>query len=81
MYPMPRIMIMKKLRLLTIGNRDAAKSIGDFIRCTNIIEEEVSESSDETPNVDFTLILGRDFDSRYVHGQTSSGDNAPGSSQ
>ncbi len=64
-----------------IGNRDAAKSIGDFIRCTNIIEEEVSESSDETPNVDFTLILGRDFDSRYVHGQTSSGDNAPGSSQ
>ncbi len=47
-----------------IGNDDVAKNLGDFIRCTNIVEEEVNPDSDA--NVDFTLILGKDFDGRYV---------------
>lgn len=52
-----------------IGNSDVAKSLGDFIHCTNIIDEEIrpeSEGSDTNENVDFTIILGKDFDGRYV---------------
>lgn len=58
-----------------IGNRDAAKSLGDFIRCTKITEARVAAEGEnvETPNFDFILILGRDFDGRYVHGQLSAG--------
>ncbi len=47
-----------------IGNEEVAKNLGDFIRCTNIVDEEVNPDSDA--NVDFTLILGKDFDGRYV---------------
>lgn len=47
-----------------IGNRDAALTVGDFIRCTNIEEESIGKSGDA--DVDFTIILGRDFDGRYV---------------
>ncbi|MBQ9626552.1 MAG: LCP family protein [Treponema sp.] len=56
-----------------IGNRDAAKSLGDFIRCSKITEARVAAEGEnvETPNFDFILILGRDFDGRYVHGQSS----------
>ena len=56
-----------------IGNRDAAKSLGDFIRCSKITEARVAAEGEnvETPNFDFILILGRDFDGRYVHGQVS----------
>ncbi|MBO7123168.1 MAG: LCP family protein [Treponema sp.] len=56
-----------------IGNKDAAKSLGDFIRCTKITEAKVAAEGEnvETPNFDFILILGRDFDGRYVHGQVS----------
>ncbi len=60
-----------------IGNRDAARGVGDFIRCYTIIEEEILENEEDTSNVDFTLILGRDFDGRYVHGQSPEADNAP----
>jgi anionic cell wall polymer biosynthesis LytR-Cps2A-Psr (LCP) family protein len=58
-----------------IGNRDAAKSLGDFIRCSKITEARVAAEGEnvETPNFDFILILGRDFDGRYVHGQLSAG--------
>jgi calcineurin-like phosphoesterase len=51
-----------------IGNAEIAKSLGDFIRCSNIIEENVSQESEFTSasNVDFTVILGKDFDGRYV---------------
>ncbi|MBQ0052344.1 MAG: LCP family protein [Treponema sp.] len=52
-----------------IGNAEIAKSLGDFIRCTNIVEEKVSSETDfseSSSNVDFTIILGRDFDGRYV---------------
>ncbi|QTQ11490.1 LCP family protein [Treponema parvum] len=53
-----------------IGNAEAAKSLGNFIRCNNIREEDIQLSgdvSDENRNVDFTIILGGDFDGRYVH--------------
>ncbi len=52
-----------------IGNAEIAKSLGDFIHCTNIVEESVSddaESATAASNVDFTIILGKDFDGRYV---------------
>lgn len=52
-----------------IGNAEVAKNIGDFIHCKDIIDEEiVSEKDAENAsfNVDFTIILGRDFDGRYV---------------
>lgn len=51
-----------------IGNREMAKMVGDFIHCDNITEEEISEASlaDSVADVDFTVILGRDFDGRYV---------------
>ena len=57
-----------------IGNADIAKNLGDFIHCTNIVDEEIkAESEDDyqnsyetSTNVDFTIILGKDFDGRYV---------------
>lgn len=52
-----------------IGNKEVASLVGDFIRCTNIVEEEVSleaEADINAADVDFTIILGRDFDGRYV---------------
>ena len=51
-----------------IGNAEIAKSLGDFIRCSNIVEETVADDADSTSasNVDFTIILGKDFDGRYV---------------
>ena len=51
-----------------IGNAEIAKSLGDFIRCENIVDESVSADADSTSasNVDFTIILGKDFDGRYV---------------
>ncbi len=52
-----------------IGNKEIASMVGDFIRCTNIQEEEVDLSrseSDTAADVDFTIILGKDFDGRYV---------------
>lgn len=56
-----------------IGNMDAAKSLGDFIRCSKITTAKVAAEGEnvETPNFDFILILGRDFDGRYVHGQSA----------
>ncbi len=52
-----------------IGNMEVAKIVGEFIRCTNIREatpEEEAESSSLDAGVDFTIILGKDFDGRYV---------------
>lgn len=52
-----------------IGNMDVAKIVGEFIRCSNIREatpEEEAESSSLDAGVDFTIILGKDFDGRYV---------------
>lgn len=52
-----------------IGNAEVAKSLGDFIRCENITDEAVAEDdiySNDNSNVDFTIVLGKDFDGRYV---------------
>lgn len=52
-----------------IGNIDVARNLGDFIHCENIVEEEVkpeTEGLSSESQVDFTIILGRDFDGRYV---------------
>lgn len=52
-----------------IGYPEMAEEIGSFIRCTNVITEEIDlESSDlaEASLVDYTIVLGTDFDGRYV---------------
>ncbi|MBQ6779906.1 MAG: LCP family protein [Treponema sp.] len=52
-----------------IGNAEVAKNLGDFIHCENILEESVQSEAaglDASSNVDFTIILGKDFDGRYV---------------
>ena len=52
-----------------INNPQVASSLGDFIMCDNIIVDEVqSEDAGLDANllVDFTIILGKDFDGRYV---------------
>ena len=54
-----------------IGNETAVKSLGDFINCKYIVEEEVKPLDAAVDNVakaDFTIILGRDFDGYLVHG-------------
>ena len=46
-----------------------AKMVGDFIRCSNIQEEKIDDSlvvDEDVAKVDFTIILGKDFDGRYV---------------
>mgnify|MGYP002511356044 CR=1 FL=1 len=52
-----------------IGNSEMAKMVGDFIRCKNIQEAVVDFDSvinEDIAKVDFTIILGKDFDGRYV---------------
>ena len=42
-------------------------NIGDFIHCTKVEEEEINKDDTETEaNVDFTLVLGKNFDGRWV---------------
>lgn len=45
------------------GNPEAAKKVAELIRCDQI-HSQIDENRDET--VDVTVILGRDFDGRYV---------------
>ena len=47
-----------------IGNKEVAALVGEFIHCTNIVDEDEMYSSGA--NVDFTIILGKDFNGRYV---------------
>lgn len=52
-----------------IGNDEIAKNLGDIISCSNIITEDVlpeSAGMEAESRVDFTIILGKDFDGRYV---------------
>ncbi len=53
-----------------IGDQVTAKNIGDIIRCTRFKSTEIKadqpENYDAETLVDFTIILGRDFDGRYV---------------
>ena len=54
-----------------IGNTEAAETLGNFITCKNIEVEKIQsdvEDRDNVAQVDFTLILGKDFDGRYVRG-------------
>lgn len=52
-----------------IGNEAAAKNVGKLIRCTNIkqlSEEEEAEINKSAVSVDFTVILGADFNGEVV---------------
>ena len=50
-----------------IGQPEVAINIGDFIHCTKVEEEEINKDDTETEaNVDFTLVLGKNFDGRWV---------------
>ena len=51
-----------------IGNEVEAMSLASFINCTNIVTEEIKDDDELEADslVDFTIILGRDFDGRYV---------------
>ncbi len=51
-----------------IGNEAAARTLGDFISCYNMIDEEIDLGDDANEDVDFTLVLGDDWDGRYVRG-------------
>ena len=51
-----------------IGNEVAARTLGDFISCYNMIDEEIDLGDDNAEDVDFTLVLGGDWDGRYVRG-------------
>ena len=44
-----------------------ARQVGELIRCTNIKQpEEMEAGSSGDSMVDFTVILGRDFNGAYV---------------
>ena len=50
-----------------IGNEAVARQVGELIRCTNIKQaEEMEDGSSGDSMVDFTVILGRDFNGAYV---------------
>ncbi|WP_191017546.1 LCP family protein [Treponema zioleckii] len=52
-----------------IGDAEAAKNLGDFINCKNIVDENDEQAFDYVSNdstVDFTVILGKDFTGRIV---------------
>jgi hypothetical protein len=50
------------------GNDSVASMISDFIHCKNVVQKkDISmDELDSDENVDFTIILGKDFDGRYV---------------
>jgi anionic cell wall polymer biosynthesis LytR-Cps2A-Psr (LCP) family protein len=50
------------------GQANAAKALGDIIRCGNIETEKLKNENaqDYEYQSDFTLIIGKDFDGRYV---------------
>ena len=53
-----------------LGNSEVAKMVGEFIHCDNIKTASEMINPEETfnseANVDFTVILGSDFNGRYV---------------
>lgn len=50
-----------------IGNETAAKNVGDLIRCKNIRSATEEEKSATKAQVDFTIILGTDFNGEVVY--------------
>ncbi|MBO6176700.1 MAG: LCP family protein [Treponema sp.] len=51
-----------------IGNFKSAETIGSFIRCRNIVEDEIDSSAGlgTSATADFTIILGDDFNGTYA---------------
>ena len=50
-----------------IGNEAVARQVGELIRCTNIKQaDEMEDEGSSDSMVDFTVILGRDFNGAYV---------------
>lgn len=45
------------------GNTDAAHKVGNILRCDNIFQD-MDVNTDDT--IDITIIIGKDFDGRYV---------------
>ena len=57
----------KTVIINNIGNIEAAKALGKFIRCTNIVDDDtLEEDSGSSAKADFTIVLGKDFDGRIV---------------
>lgn len=55
--------------IVHIRDSDVAKIVGDYIKCSNIVVDKIvsaEERSNSDPDVDFTIILGDDFDGRFV---------------
>ena len=52
------------------GNNNAVQTLADFITCRYIIEDNAALDSSEfdRAEVDFTIVLGSDWDGRYVRG-------------
>ncbi|MGL4981640.1 MAG: LCP family protein [Treponemataceae bacterium] len=60
-----------------VGNEEVAQSIGQIIRCDMIVGKDSDAMGEITANlnesmVDFTIILGKDFDGRFVTKQRGS---------
>ncbi|MCR5219271.1 LCP family protein [Treponema sp.] len=51
-----------------IGNYKSAETIGSFIRCSNIVEDEIDATGLQagSATADFTIILGEDFNGTYA---------------
>ncbi|MBR7063867.1 MAG: LCP family protein [Treponema sp.] len=56
----------KTVIINNIGNEEVAKVLGKFIRCENIVTPEAETENQQNVNADFIIILGKDFDGRYV---------------
>ena len=63
----PRTGVEHTVLIDRIGNEAVAKIVGQVVRCENIESVQVSnDHSDSETNVDFTLILGKDFNGYTV---------------
>lgn len=49
-----------------IGNPKKAEKIAEFIRCKEIRTEKRTQENEATAVADFTIVLGKNFDGRYV---------------
>ena len=60
---------METVILDHVGNETAAKNVGELIRCKNIraATKEDDEKNPSTAQVDFTIILGADFNGEVVY--------------
>jgi anionic cell wall polymer biosynthesis LytR-Cps2A-Psr (LCP) family protein len=47
------------------ANADAAKSVAEVIRCSNLVSPARDQAEESKESTDFTIILGEDFNGRY----------------